>query len=440
MALNTTTTWAPQWGEPRWTPEMADLVDDHWKASIPTSFALHVVTGTSCLGLGMIALFGNFLVIYIFSRTRGLQNASNALIVNLAVADFCMMTLLSPILFVNSLYGRWIFGANVCRFYGFSGSLFGTASIITMAGIALERYLVICRPLTGFKKSSSRRRPTVMIIFIWIYSFSWATPPLFGLNQYVLEGFLTTCSFDYLDRGIVSRAYILAMCVGVYVLPLMMIGFAYGSISWKVCASRRFQDGMVRSRSSHSVGRSAVAGHNEALLKKQLDCPELKSSLKRSIKMAKITFMTVVCWTVAWTPYTVVALMGFAAWTSLLTPLVAQLPAIFAKTAACYNPVVMCWAPTLSPVLSKQLAIVCRRKRPLQHLQSTSSSAQLVSKMRNVEMPVREHPAGVRPAASRQVCSCLAGLQTSCITSACQLTQWSATGYATYYMLLIYCA
>ncbi|OWA54110.1 putative Rhodopsin, partial [Hypsibius exemplaris] len=133
MTFNTTITLTPQWGEPRWTPEMADLVNDHWKAFIPTSFALHVVTGTSCLCLGVVALFGNLSVICIFSRIRGLRNAFNALIVNLAVADFCMMTILSPILFVNSLYGRWIFGANVCRFYGFSGALFGTASIITMA-------------------------------------------------------------------------------------------------------------------------------------------------------------------------------------------------------------------------------------------------------------------------------------------------------------------
>ncbi|OWA55350.1 hypothetical protein BV898_19734 [Hypsibius exemplaris] len=76
MAFNTTTTWAPQWGEPRWSPEMADLVDDHWKASIPTSFALHVVTGTSCLGLGMIALFGNFSVIHIFFRASNWSHAS----------------------------------------------------------------------------------------------------------------------------------------------------------------------------------------------------------------------------------------------------------------------------------------------------------------------------------------------------------------------------
>ncbi|OWA54109.1 hypothetical protein BV898_18526 [Hypsibius exemplaris] len=101
--------------------------------------------------------------------------------------------------------------------------------------------------------------------------------------------------------------------------------------------------------------------------------------------MAPILVRKSACWTVAWTPYTVVALMGFAAWTSQLTPLVAQLPAIFAKTAACYNPVVYVLAhQRYRQVLSKQLAIVCRGKRPLQHLQSTSSSAPNSSvKMRN---------------------------------------------------------
>ncbi|OWA52063.1 Melanopsin [Hypsibius exemplaris] len=360
MTFNATITWAPQWDEPRWSPEMADLVNDHWKASIPTSFALHVVNRNKLSRPGRGRALRQSLGHLHLSRTRRLRNAFNALIVNLAVADFCMMTILSPILFVNTLYGRWIFGANVCRFYGFSGALFGTASIITMAGIALERYLVICRPLIGIKKTS-RRRSTVMIIFIWIYSFCWATPPLFGLNQYVLEGFLMTCSFDYLDRGSGSRAYILAMCVGVYVLPLLLIGFAYASISWKVRASRRFLNEMFRSRSSHSIARSAVVCHNGALLRRY--CPELR----RSIKIARITFTTVVCWTVAWTPYTAVALMGLAAWTSQLTPLVAQLPAIFGKSAACYNPIVYVFAhQRYRRALRKQLAILCRGKRPHQ--------------------------------------------------------------------------
>ncbi|OWA55299.1 hypothetical protein BV898_19682 [Hypsibius exemplaris] len=93
-------------------------------------------------------------------------------------------------------------------------------------------------------------------------------------HDQVLEGFLMTCSFDYLDRGSGSRAYILAMCVGVYVLPLLLIGFAYASISWKVRASRRFLNEMFRSRSSHSIARSAVVCHNGALLRRY--CPELR--------------------------------------------------------------------------------------------------------------------------------------------------------------------
>nr|QYF06590.1 rhabdomeric opsin [Acutuncus antarcticus] len=60
--------------------------------------------------------------------------------------------------------------------------------------------------------------------------------------------------------------------------------------------------------------------------------------MRREIVAAKGTFIVVMCWTIAWTPYAVVALLGFASYTSLLTPLVAQLPAVFAKTAAVYNP------------------------------------------------------------------------------------------------------
>nr|QYF06593.1 rhabdomeric opsin [Acutuncus antarcticus] len=126
------------------------------------------------------------------------------------------------------------------------------------------------------------------------------------------------CSFDYLDRSVTSRVFILAMCIGAYFLPLLLIVTAYFSIIWKVHThSKCFRDSQAPTNPSIS---------------------KFFSKRKREISTAKAALIVVICWTIAWTPYAVVALLGIASYTSLLTPLVVQLPAVFAKTAAVYNP------------------------------------------------------------------------------------------------------
>nr|QYF06620.1 rhabdomeric opsin [Macrobiotus sp.] len=60
---------------------------------------------------------------------------------------------------------------------------------------------------------------------------------------------------------------------------------------------------------------------------------------KMDVKTTKTSALIVIGWCVAWTPYTVVALLGIFSDRSHLTPLAAHLPALFAKTAAVYNPI-----------------------------------------------------------------------------------------------------
>jgi hypothetical protein len=107
------------------------------------------------------------------------------------------------------------------------------------------------------------------------------------------------------------------MCIGAFATPLLLITAAYSIIICKVYL--------------HSKSLKALhpPTNNEF---------RFSSKMRREIRTAKVTFIVVVCWTIAWTPYAVVALLGIASYTSVLTPLVGQFPALFAKTAAVYNP------------------------------------------------------------------------------------------------------
>jgi hypothetical protein len=128
-----------------------------------------------------------------------------------------------------------------CQVYGFMGGLCGTASIVTQAVIALDRYSVIVFPFSSVKRTS-KKRTALKIFGLWQYSFVFASLPLFGIpNIYVPEGILATCSFDYLSQDIGNRVYILCFFIGAWVLPLSLITFSYLNIYRAVAESENSQ-------------------------------------------------------------------------------------------------------------------------------------------------------------------------------------------------------
>ncbi|XP_055355575.1 ocellar opsin-like [Paramacrobiotus metropolitanus] len=303
---------------------MEPLIHEHWKHFPPVSYLWHLALAIIVLLLGVISISGNAAVAYIFTQTKGLRNPSNALIVNLAISDFGMMITNCPMYFMSSLKGKWIFGVQACRFYGFTGGIFGCASILTMTAIAVDRYLVICKPFLIMKSAMTRERAKLAVACVWIYSAIWASLPLTGISDYVLEGFLTTCTIDYMNQAAASRTLIFCFFMGAYVAPLTTIVVCYSLITLEVYRhAKKFKH--AANRTAASKGAKA----NEEEIKK-----------KKELKTAKIAGMIIALWVFAWTPYATVALIGIATNGSLLTPIVSQLPALFCKTAAVYNPIV----------------------------------------------------------------------------------------------------
>jgi r-opsin len=116
-----------------------------------------------------------------------------------------------------------------CQVYGFLSGFSGTSTILTLAAIAIDRYLVIGRPLDLAKKPT-RTWACVTIAIIWFYSATFASLPFLGAGKYVPEGYLTSCSFDYLSEDIGTRVFILIFFVAAWVCPLATIAFCYAAI------------------------------------------------------------------------------------------------------------------------------------------------------------------------------------------------------------------
>ncbi|XP_065494951.1 melanopsin isoform X7 [Caloenas nicobarica] len=186
----------------------------------------HYTIGVVILLVGITGTLGNFLVIYVFCRSRSLQTPANVFILNLAVSDFLMSITQSPVFFTNSLHKRWIFGEKGCELYAFCGALFGITSMITLMVIALDRYFVITKPLASVGVTS-KKKALIILVGVWLYSLAWSLPPFFGWSAYVPEGLLTSCSWDYTTFTPSVRAYTMLLFCFVFFIPLIAIIYSY---------------------------------------------------------------------------------------------------------------------------------------------------------------------------------------------------------------------
>ncbi len=206
-----------------------------------------------------------------------------------------------------------------CELYGFVGGLSGTTAIMSIALMSSDRYRVISNPLNP---RISTRAATYLSLSIWIYSLIFSAPPFFGLmNRYVPEGYLTSCSFDYLSKDLTSRMYIFIFFIGAFCVPMVIIAYSYIGIVFVVKRSR-----LVFNESKNDNQGTSFS--------------KFQSQRNNEIKLAKIAFCLITLWVLSWSPYAIVALIGIFYDQSLLTPTASMLPGLFAKTSSVLNPFV----------------------------------------------------------------------------------------------------
>ncbi|XP_011187685.2 opsin Rh2 [Zeugodacus cucurbitae] len=303
----------------RVTPDMAHLVNPYWSKFPPMDSTMSQILGIFTLALLLISACGNGVVVYIFGGTKSLRTPANLLVLNLAFSDFCMMVSQAPVMIINFYYETWILGPLWCDIYAICGSMFGCVSIWSMCMIALDRYNVIVKGVSG--RPMTIKLALVKIMAIWLFATFWTLAPLMGWSRYVPEGNLTACSIDYMTRDWNPRSYLLTYSLLVYFTPLFLICYSY----WFIIA--------------------AVAAHEKAMREqaKKMNVKSLRSSedcdKSAEAKLAKVALTTISLWFMAWTPYLIICYCGLFE-VDGLTPLNTIWGATFAKTSAVYNPIV----------------------------------------------------------------------------------------------------
>ncbi|XP_078404363.1 pinopsin-like [Cetorhinus maximus] len=255
----------------------------------------------------ILATFMNGMVILVTVKYKRLRSPLNYILVNLAIADLMVTFFGSTISFSNNINGYFTLGESICQFEGFMVSLTGIVGLWSLAILAFERYIVICKPMGDFR--FQRRHALGGCLFTWIWSFTWTVPPLFGWCSYVPEGLQTSCGPNWYTGGANNNSYVVVLFLTCFLMPLSLIIFSYVSLL---------------------VVLRAVA-------QQQKEC---QTTQRAEREVTRMVVAMVMAFLICWLPYATFAMVVAVNKDIVIHPTLASMPSYFSKTATVYNPII----------------------------------------------------------------------------------------------------
>ncbi|XP_030632100.1 green-sensitive opsin-1-like [Chanos chanos] len=257
-----------------------------------------------CFGLPI-----NGLTLVVTAQHKKLRQPLNYILVNLAFSGTIMVIFGFTVAFYCSFCGYLILGPVGCVMEGFFSTIGGQVSLWSLVVLAVERYIVVCKPMGSFKFGANHA--VAGIAFTWIMALSCAVPPLVGWSRYIPEGLQTSCGPDYytLNPEYSNESYVMYLFSCHFCVPVTTIFFTYGRL---VC----------------TVKAAAASQQDSA------------STQKAEKEVTRMVILMVLGFLLAWVPYA-----SFAAWIffnrgAAFSAQALAIPAFFSKTSALFNPVI----------------------------------------------------------------------------------------------------
>jgi hypothetical protein len=134
--------------------------------------------GLTCGLVIILSLVGNTLVVSVILKYKRLQNATNYILLSLAIADLTVSIFVMIPSMITDVKREWIFNRFFCKFYN-SFDIFGcTASILHLLLVAVDRYVAIFKPLS-YRTMVRKLHVFGMVTFVWFLSGIISFIPIF---------------------------------------------------------------------------------------------------------------------------------------------------------------------------------------------------------------------------------------------------------------------
>ncbi|XP_067677784.1 adenosine receptor A2b-like [Haliotis asinina] len=243
-------------------------------------------------------LAGNALLCYAVYKTSSRLSASSIFILNLAVTDILVGTLVLPFWILSTATLSWPLSNAVCEFTAFLTMTLMQCSIFSLCGIAADRYLNICHPLR-YPIEATYTRVSLVILAIWCFCVCIASCPLFGWGDYRFQPqTVPICNPEYISEV----SFTIFLIVFGMALPFTIMLFSY---------IRIIQIARSQIQKIHSLQRTLekpspkqflnVEGHQPTESKRT----PLSTKFSRNVKAVRKVFIAVGVFFLCWGPYVI---------------------------------------------------------------------------------------------------------------------------------------
>nr|QPZ85613.1 rhodopsin RH1 [Sargocentron spiniferum] len=271
--------------------------------------AAYAVLGAYMFFLIIVGFPINFLTLYVTLEHKKLRTPLNYILLNLAVADLFMVIGGFTTTMYSSMHGYFVLGRLGCNIEGFFATLGGMISLWSLAVLAIERWVVVCKPISNFRFGENHAIMGVSLT--WVMALACTVPPLVGWSRYIPEGMQCACGIDYYTRaeGYNNESFVIYMFTFHFLFPMFIIFFCYGRL---LCAVKE-----------------AAAAQQES-----------ETTQRAEREVTRMVILMVIGYLVCWLPYASVAWFIFTHKGSEFGPLFMAVPSFFAKSSSIYNPII----------------------------------------------------------------------------------------------------
>lgn len=266
-----------------------------------------VLESSIALLIFLVAVPGNVLVLVVVYKTPRLRNAAGILITSLAISDIVLLLFEFPITFSAMITGRWLGGFYLCQITGYAVPFLCSASVQTMALMALDRHFRISHPVRH-RTIFSVKRTKLMALLVWLAASTVQIPYVANGGVYAFHPGKGICFVEFTLLANVGIIYL--------VLPSIVVQHFYMKVFLALRANKKRVQTLQGSTSD-----------------------PLRMTTQE-VKLTRTLLVTVLAYAICWTPVMITDLVDMALGGWALPRGVYLLYSTCGLASSCINPLV----------------------------------------------------------------------------------------------------
>lgn len=281
--------------------------------------------------LFVIGLTGNVLIlVWIYKQQKEMWRRSNSLfnpfLINLCIADQLVLLTCCPLMIYTAITAFWHLGNFLCSLIHYLQAIAVTCSTLSMATIALQRFLLIRFPVNASGSDNLKLHKTItrwLLISVWLISITTAWP-IFEVRKekdFEISGQQFTFCLELWNSDHRKRFYSGLIFAVVYLCPSLVLLFCHLRVGFLIRVYERStrNAAAIKLLDRNSFNRRAFREHSTTTLNttttmsssvndsgKQRHAKHLNQKRRR---LSQLIIWTTIVFVLCWLPYNLVSLV-----------------------------------------------------------------------------------------------------------------------------------